>query len=49
VGLERAGGWRDTAIEVTGGATDVISGRTHRGTVALADLLDGYPVALLVR
>jgi (1->4)-alpha-D-glucan 1-alpha-D-glucosylmutase len=49
VGLERAGGWRDTTVEVTGSATDVISGRTHRGTVTLADLLDAYPVALLVR
>ncbi len=49
VRLERAGGWRDTTIEVAGGATDVISGRTHEGTVALADLLGVYPVALLVR
>jgi (1->4)-alpha-D-glucan 1-alpha-D-glucosylmutase len=48
VRLERDGGWRDTTIEVAGGATDVISGRTHEGTVALADLLSGYPVALLV-
>ncbi len=49
VGLERAGGWGETTIEVTGGATDVISGRTHRGDVALAELLGAYPVALLVR
>jgi (1->4)-alpha-D-glucan 1-alpha-D-glucosylmutase len=49
VRLERAGGWRDTTIELSGGATDVISGRTHRGSVALAELLDAYPVALLVR
>jgi (1->4)-alpha-D-glucan 1-alpha-D-glucosylmutase len=48
VRLERDGGWRDTTIDLAGGATDVISGRSHRGTVALADLLAGYPVALLV-
>jgi (1->4)-alpha-D-glucan 1-alpha-D-glucosylmutase len=48
VGLERGGGWRDTAIELPRGATDVISGTTYRGTVALADLLGAYPVALLV-
>jgi (1->4)-alpha-D-glucan 1-alpha-D-glucosylmutase len=49
VGLERAGGWRDTVIDLAGKATDAISGVTHRGEVALADLLADYPVALLVR
>jgi len=49
VRLEHVGGWRDTTIELTGKSTDVISGRSHGGTVALADLLGGYPVALLVR
>ncbi|HEU5008414.1 MAG TPA: malto-oligosyltrehalose synthase [Jatrophihabitantaceae bacterium] len=49
VGLERAGGWGDTAIDLMGKATDVISGVTHRGEVRLADLLADYPVALLVR
>jgi (1->4)-alpha-D-glucan 1-alpha-D-glucosylmutase len=48
VGLERDGGWRDTTIELAQGATDVISGTTYVGTVALAELLAGYPVALLV-
>jgi (1->4)-alpha-D-glucan 1-alpha-D-glucosylmutase len=48
VGLARDGGWRDTAIELPRGATDVISGKTYRGPVALADLLSAYPVALLV-
>jgi (1->4)-alpha-D-glucan 1-alpha-D-glucosylmutase len=47
--LERDGGWRDTTIDLVGGGTDVISGRSHRGTVALADLFADYPVALLVR
>jgi (1->4)-alpha-D-glucan 1-alpha-D-glucosylmutase len=49
VGLERAGGWRDTALALSGKATDVISGRSFHGDVALADLLSDYPVALLVR
>jgi (1->4)-alpha-D-glucan 1-alpha-D-glucosylmutase len=49
VGLERAGGWGDTAVDLMGKATDVISGVTHRGEVRLADLLADYPVALLVR
>jgi (1->4)-alpha-D-glucan 1-alpha-D-glucosylmutase len=49
VRLERDGGWRDTTIELAGKCTDVISGTSYRGTVALADLLGGYPVALLVR
>ncbi|MEP7019059.1 MAG: malto-oligosyltrehalose synthase [Pseudonocardiales bacterium] len=48
VRLERDGGWRNTTIELARGATDVISGKTHTGTVVLADLLAGYPVALLV-
>jgi len=36
-------------MELAGKRTDVISGTSYRGTVALADLLGGYPVALLVR
>ncbi|MDQ2750360.1 MAG: malto-oligosyltrehalose synthase [Pseudonocardiales bacterium] len=48
VRLERDGGWRDTVIELGRGATDVLSGRSHRGATALADLLGDYPVALLV-
>ena len=48
VRLERDGGWRGTTIELARPATDVISGTSHRGTVALADLLGSYPVALLV-
>jgi (1->4)-alpha-D-glucan 1-alpha-D-glucosylmutase len=49
VGLERAGGWGDTTIDLMGKATDAISGVTYRGEVRLADLLADYPVALLVR
>ena len=50
VGLERRGGWGDTVLlrrELP--ATDAITGRRFgRGPVRLADLLDTYPVALLV-
>ena len=49
VGLERAGGWHDTRLDVGGSATDVISGRRHERGVAVSDLLADYPVALLVR
>jgi (1->4)-alpha-D-glucan 1-alpha-D-glucosylmutase len=47
--LEREGGWRDTGLDLGGGATDVISGRSFRGDLQLSDLLADYPVALLVR
>ncbi|MDT4949768.1 MAG: (1-_4)-alpha-D-glucan 1-alpha-D-glucosylmutase [Pseudonocardiales bacterium] len=49
VGLESAGGWRDTMIDLGGTATDVITGRRVPREIAVADLLDLYPVALLVR
>jgi (1->4)-alpha-D-glucan 1-alpha-D-glucosylmutase len=49
VGLERAGGWGDTVLELGGEATDVLTGRRHAGEAALADVLATYPVALLVR
>jgi len=51
VGLESAGGWRDTTLHLAeGGWTDVItSASVNGGAVELADLLDRYPVALLVR
>jgi (1->4)-alpha-D-glucan 1-alpha-D-glucosylmutase len=49
VGLQRGGGWGDTTIDIGGPATDVISGRPVPREVALAELLDVYPVALLVR
>lgn len=50
VGLARRGGWGDTIVmrrDVS--ATDVLTGRRiPPGPVRLADLLDTYPVALLV-
>ena len=52
VGLERAGGWRDTAVVLDAGTyRDVLTGRTRTSTgrLAAADLFDTYPVALLVR
>jgi (1->4)-alpha-D-glucan 1-alpha-D-glucosylmutase len=47
VGLDRAGGWRDTTVTVTG--TDVLTGRAYEGETAVAKLLADYPVALLSR
>ena len=49
LGLERAGGWGDTVLDVGGPATDAISGRRVQRHVQLAELLSDYPVALLVR
>jgi (1->4)-alpha-D-glucan 1-alpha-D-glucosylmutase len=49
VGLARAGGWGATTLDVGGAATDLITGRQHPRNVPLAELLDTYPVALLVR
>ena len=49
VGLERSGGWADTTLDIGGTATDVITGRRLGRELRLADLLDTYPVALLVR
>jgi (1->4)-alpha-D-glucan 1-alpha-D-glucosylmutase len=53
VGLAARGGWRDTTLALPDGAddwTDVITGRSVTGSVpALGELLDRYPVALLVR
>jgi (1->4)-alpha-D-glucan 1-alpha-D-glucosylmutase len=49
VGLEQRGGWGDTTLALGGEVTDILSGRTFSGDVALADLLADYPVALLTR
>ena len=52
LGLEAGGGWRDTAVVLAPGTyRDVITGRTHEvsGRAAAAELLNTYPVALLVR
>jgi (1->4)-alpha-D-glucan 1-alpha-D-glucosylmutase len=48
VGLEAAGGWRDTVLPLPAGVwTDVLTGRDATGDVAT--LFERYPVALLVR
>ncbi|WP_293783480.1 malto-oligosyltrehalose synthase [uncultured Aeromicrobium sp.] len=51
LGLERAGGWRDTVLDLPEGDwTDAMTGRPRQGgQQRLAELLDRYPVALLVR
>jgi (1->4)-alpha-D-glucan 1-alpha-D-glucosylmutase len=49
--LRRRGGWADTRLPLPPGQefTDVLTGRRFAGgSVPLADLLDPYPVALLV-
>ncbi|MET0974936.1 MAG: malto-oligosyltrehalose synthase, partial [Leifsonia sp.] len=50
LGLEAAGGWADTTLEIAGRSwIDTLTGERHRGgSVRLADLLRQYPVALLV-
>jgi len=50
-GLARSGGWRDTAVLLPPGTwRDVLTGRTvPGGRAAVAGVLSGYPVALLVR
>ncbi|HEU5474983.1 MAG TPA: malto-oligosyltrehalose synthase [Actinophytocola sp.] len=49
VGLERAGGWRDTVLPLPPGDwVDLLTG-SPVGSVRLADLLARYPVALLRR
>ncbi|MFJ2114908.1 malto-oligosyltrehalose synthase [Streptomyces sp. NPDC087850] len=47
-GLERAGGWRSTALTLPPGRwRELLTGRELAGTAPLAELLDGFPVALL--
>ncbi|WP_123519416.1 malto-oligosyltrehalose synthase [Frigoribacterium sp. PhB24] len=50
VALEQAGGWDDTVVLTAGGAyRDVLTGRRHEGgRLRLAEVLDTYPVALLI-
>jgi (1->4)-alpha-D-glucan 1-alpha-D-glucosylmutase len=44
------GRWDDTAIELPGGRwRDVLTGAERSGTTHLAELLDGFPVALLAK
>jgi (1->4)-alpha-D-glucan 1-alpha-D-glucosylmutase len=47
IGLAAAGGWRDTAVEISSPHIDLLSGRHRNGTVAVRDILISYPVALL--
>jgi (1->4)-alpha-D-glucan 1-alpha-D-glucosylmutase len=53
VGLEAAGGWRDTVLPLPGAAddwTDMVTGTPVEGSAPrLSELLARYPVALLVR
>ena len=49
VGLDRAGGWGETTVELPGPVTDVLTGATHERRTTVADLLASYPVALLLR
>lgn len=52
LGLERSGGWRDTAVVLPKGTyRDVITGRTYDspGSVPAADLFGIYPAVLLER
>ena len=45
----RRRGLADTTLDLGGAATDVFTGRRVDREIRLAELLDGYPVALLVR
>ena len=48
VGLQRAGGWQDTVLELGPGRyLDQLTGEQHQGAVAMAELLRRYPVAFL--
>jgi (1->4)-alpha-D-glucan 1-alpha-D-glucosylmutase len=49
LGLEAAGGWSDTTIQLPGRHDDVVGGRSFDGTVSVAEVLSDYPVALLLR
>jgi (1->4)-alpha-D-glucan 1-alpha-D-glucosylmutase len=50
-GLAKAGGWTDTALDLPAGEwLDVLTQRRFTdGAVPVGDLLDRYPVALLIR
>jgi (1->4)-alpha-D-glucan 1-alpha-D-glucosylmutase len=51
VGLQRAGGWRDSTVELPPGQwRDGLTGRSHEGgRRPVAELLERYPVALLTQ
>ncbi len=48
VGLAAAGGWGPTSLELPGSYVDVLTGRSISGRTLVAEILDRYPVALLV-
>ena len=48
VGLAAGGGWLDTALALPGRFVDRLTGREHEVAEQLADVLDRYPVALLL-
>jgi (1->4)-alpha-D-glucan 1-alpha-D-glucosylmutase len=49
VRLAAAGGWQHTTVEMSAPHIDVLTGCRWNGTVAVADVLASYPVALLAR
>jgi (1->4)-alpha-D-glucan 1-alpha-D-glucosylmutase len=50
LGLEAAGGWDDTTLDLSHGEwTDVLTGARFAGRPAVRDILSALPVALLVR
>ncbi|CAA9311355.1 MAG: GH13_26 / GH13 / GH13_20 / GH13_36 / GH13_30 [uncultured Friedmanniella sp.] len=49
VGLAAAGGWLDTELELPGRYRDALTGRELAGRLKVAEVLDRYPVALLLR
>ena len=49
VGLERSGGWRDTALDLDGHWRDALTGRPVADRPLVAAVLADLPVALLVR
>jgi (1->4)-alpha-D-glucan 1-alpha-D-glucosylmutase len=49
LGLERDGGWRDTAVDLPTAVRDELTGALYgAGTVSVAAVLGTYPVALLI-
>lgn len=47
--LEQSGGWQDTSVELPEAVTDELTGNSFGpGPVRVADILAGFPVALLV-
>ena len=48
VGLVRTGGWGSTEVDLPVRVTDALTGAAYDGRTAVADLLNRYPVALLL-